>query len=128
MNNKLKISLLTIAAIALFYSCKKEGRGDHESKSVTLNVTLSAGTVYELDLSKYGDADDLATITTQAENFDVSEIYKSSVNGKYLYKYSVAAIPKTGFKGIDKVILKVSEPTGRPHCTETNITINFTIQ
>ena len=127
MKQKLQISLLAISVMLMLFSCKKDQR-ENESKSVTLNVTLAASAVYELDLSAYGDADDLAAITTQAANFDVSEINKDSLSGKYLYKYTVAASAKTGFNGTDKVILKVYEPAGRPHYDETIITINFTIQ
>ena len=127
MKQKLQISLLAIATMVMLFSCKKDERGN-ESKAITLNITLATGAVYELDLSAYGDADDLATIATQAVHFDVSEINKSSLTGKYVYKYIVSASPKAGYNGTDKVVLKVYEPDGRPHYEETVITVNFTIQ
>ncbi len=121
--------LFTAFAVLSFSSCRKEGHGRNggESKSVTLNVTLNAGEMYQLDLSQYGDADDLATITKQAASFVTSEI-SSNVAGNYRYNFSKPGSPKTGGNGNEQVILKVCEPEGRWRNThETNITINFTI-
>ena len=141
MKKFLPILSLVLLTLVGFTSCKKEKHDDVQI--VNLNVTLAAGTVYNLDLSKYGDADDIAKIFTQAEHFDISEI--NSTAGKFNYQYKVAAIPKVNFTGTDKVVIKLTEPErggGRNggssnggFCGDTNgthdeaiITINFTIQ
>jgi hypothetical protein len=119
------IAVLFVAFIAT--SCKKENRHDRdEVKNVTLNVSIDAGVVYTLDLSTYGDADDIATITKQATDFNLSEIAKQGVIGKYSFMRN--GTPKTGGNGTDVVVLKIAEPAGRcKRVDETNITINFTI-
>ena len=136
---------LSLSAIALLltiglFSCKKE-KQDYV-QIVNLNVKLTAGEIYNLDLSKYGDADDVAKIFTQAEHFDISEV--SATSGKFNYQYKVAAQPKVNFAGTDKVVIKLTE--GQRECSnggtrgdngrsrnhhskdEAIITINFTIQ
>jgi hypothetical protein len=119
------VAILFIAAIAT--SCKKENHHKKdEIKNVTLNVTVDAGVVYNLDLSTYGDADDIVTITKQATDFVVSEIVKQGVIGKYNFMRN--GTPKAGGNGTDVVVLKIAEPAGRCNrVEETNITINFTI-
>jgi hypothetical protein len=119
------IAILLIAVIPT--SCKKENHHDRdELKNVTLNVSVDAGAIYNLDLSAYGDANDIPTITKQATDFTLSEIVKQGVIGKYSYKRNGA--PKSGGNGTDVVVLKISEPAGRcKRVEETNITINFTI-
>ena len=107
-------------------SCEKS-RGKDEIKNVTLNVTINAGSIYQLDLRQYGDPDDIVSITTQALNFSTSEIVKDTYLGKYTYTFMRAALTKTLNNGTDKVIIKVAEPSGRRHHEETNITVNFTI-
>ena len=126
---KIKLSIASAVCLLslLFTSCQKE-KPENESKAVTLNVTIAATDIYKLDLSQYGDADDLTTIVTQATTFNISEINKDNITGKYIYSYSVSPTPKTDFNGTDKVILKIYEPAGRRHYDETIITINFTIQ
>jgi hypothetical protein len=124
-----------LATAVLFASCKKEKTD--EIKNVTLNVSINAGEIYKLDLSQYGDADDVATITTQAVTFTTSEIVKVGVIGEY--DFMKAGSPKAGGNGNETVILKVAEgargngdrPNGggncKGHVEETNITINLTI-
>ena len=126
---KIKLSIASAVCLLslLFTSCQKE-KPENESTAVTLNVTIAATDTYKLDLSQYGDADDLTTIITQATAFNISEINKDNITSKYIYSYSVSPTPKTGFNGTDKVILKIYEPAGRKHYDETVITINFIIQ
>jgi hypothetical protein len=139
MKKNLILLVAILSATVLFTSCKKE-RTD-EIKNVTLDVTINAGEVYKLDLSKYGDADDVATITKQAATFATSEIAKVGTIGEYNFMKDGA--PKTGGNGNETVVLKVSEGqrgNGGPapnaggehhgkkcNVDETNITINFTI-
>ena len=125
---KLKMSFLLLAVVAVsMIACKKER---DEIKLVTLNVTLARGTNYQLNLSQYGDADDVASIVTQATDYVTSEIVTDAAISAYVYKYSAGASPKVPAISGDKVILKVAEPAGRGHCgnKETDITINFTLQ
>ncbi len=125
---KIQFRLLFVAllSVGLLSSCKKE-KAD-EIKNVTLNVTVNAGDTYSLDLSKYGDADDVATITTQAITYKTSEIVKVGTLGTY--NFVKDGSPKVGGNGNETVVLKVAEPARDGRCNkvdETNITINFTI-
>jgi hypothetical protein len=119
------VAILLLAAIAI--SCKKENHHKKdEVKNVTLNVTVDAGVVYNLDLSTYGDEDDIVTITKQATDFNISEVVKQGIIGKYSFMKN--GTPKAGGNGTDVVVIKVAEPAGRCNrVEETNITINFTI-
>ena len=123
MKKILPLLALFLFTAIIISSCKKERPDD--IKNVTLNITIPAGTAYNLDLSKYGDADDLATITTQAKNFNTSEINTTTSPG--VYTFSKNGTPKVGGNGNEVTALKVYEPAGRRHCHETNITINFTV-
>lgn len=98
------------------------------SKTVTLHENLTAGQLYTLNLSQYGDEDDLATITQQGVNYVVSEIKGSSMSSPYIYNYQAAGSVKTNVSINDTVVLKVYEPAGRPHYDETIITIYFSVQ
>ncbi len=138
MKQKFSNSFLALIVIVSFFSCTKEGRHKTETVNETLNVTLKAGDVYQLDLSKYGDADDVAAIATQAINFTTSEINKESFTGKYTYKYVSGTPTKAGVTTTDKVVIKLTEPQRGGGCNQNNenndnkdeadITINFTIQ
>ena len=126
---KLKLNFLLLIAVISFslVACKK----DHdEIKLVTLDVTLARGTNYQLNLSQYGDADDVASIVSQATDFTTSEIVNDPATSWYVYKYTAASTPKVPAISSDKVVLKVSESSGGGHCgsKETDITINFTLQ
>ncbi len=141
MKKNLLFVTALFSAIVLFTSCKKEKTD--EIRNVTLNATTNAGETYKLDLAQYGDADDIATITTQANTFATSEVVKSGVIGEY--NFMKAGSPKVGGNGNEVVVLKISEGQrecgnnngannqGREHhgkkhhVDETNITINFTI-
>jgi len=115
------------SSIMLISSCRKDGHARNENRSVTLNVTINAGDVYQLNLAQYGDADDLAMISKQAAVYSISEIGKNNT-GNNIYKFSTVVGSKTGGTGTDQVVLKVYEPEGRcRNHDETNVTINFTI-
>jgi hypothetical protein len=120
------VAILFLATIAT--SCKKENHHQRrdEVKNLTLNISVDAGVVYNLDLNTYGDADDIATISKQATDFTISEIVKQGIIGKYSFMRH--GTPKTGGNGTDVVVLKITEPAGRCNrIEETNITINFTV-
>jgi hypothetical protein len=122
-----KSHFLFVALLPLFMllSCKKERHG--ENKFVTLNVSVNAGDTYRLDLSPYGDADDLATITKQAVTYLTSEISKGAADN-FIYSFAKAGSPKMGGNGTELVVLKITEPEGRcRNHDETTVTINFTI-
>jgi hypothetical protein len=142
-----KILIFAVAVFSsaiLFTSCKKENTD--EITNVTLDVTVNAGETYKLNLDQYGDADDFATITSQATTFTTSEIAKVGVIGEY--SFMKAGNPKVGGNGFETVVLKLEEGKGtcsgdstgvhpqtggghhgkkHHHIEETNITINFTI-
>lgn len=131
MKNKLHYLVAALVAFT-FTSCLKEGgrHGKDESKTVILNVTVVRGAAYQLDLSQYGDADDLATIQTQATEYLISEITQS-VTSKYVYKYVAASVPKVSTTGTDIVKLKISESEQKDDCKHTEqtlVTINFTLK
>lgn len=118
-----KVLQLTLVIITLtIFSCRKE-QAD-KIKNVTLNVTISAGTLYTLDLSQYGDADDLVEIVTQATNYTKSEITQAKMPA--IYTFLKDGSSKVTENGNEVVVLKVYEPpTCRRHVDQTNITINF---
>lgn len=124
------ILLLSCSLIILFSSCNKnDGMAlSNGSKSVALHENLTSGQLYTLDLSQYGDADDLAKIQQQGVNYVVSEINKNTSNAHYIYSYQAAGSVKTASSLTDTVVLKVYEPAGRPHYDETIITIYFSVQ
>ena len=128
MKKSLLLLLITLLTSTVFFSCRKMHDKD-ELKEITLNITLARGTDYTLDLSQYGDADDIASIDTQAAEFDKSEIVYAQNVQKYMYSYTPNATPKFSTAGKDKVVLKITEPSGRCNKKEqTIITINFTLQ
>jgi hypothetical protein len=117
---------LPFLAIVLFFmlqSCKKHGR---DTQYITLNETVISGNTYSLDLSAYGDEDDIPSITTQAKNYDVSQINKNAVTARNIYSFSVTQ--KTSDKETVVITLK-EQHAGRGSCNrdEAVITINFTI-
>jgi hypothetical protein len=125
MKKYLLFSLLAIGMIFMVGSCKKH---DRDTQYVTLNETIRSGTTYLLDLSAYGDEDDVPYITTQAKNFDVSQINKDVVTARNIYSFSVTQ--KTSDKETVVVTLKEQHDGGRRgSCNrdEAVITINFTI-
>ena len=85
MKNGLQFLVLAAFCLFGFASCKKEGHG--ENKSVTLNVTVNAGDTYKLDLSPYGDEDDVASIAKQAADYNISAINTDT----YTWSVPVAA-------------------------------------
>lgn len=120
-----------VVAICSFFvwGCKKMD-GHNKSKEVVLNVNLARGAAYELDLTQYGDddGDEIATIETQATEFDRSEIVGLQT---FTYHYTASVTPKFLNTAKDKVVLKVAEQN-RGRCgnkkEQTTITINFTLQ
>lgn len=131
MKNKLYYFVTALVAFT-FSSCLKEGgrHGKDESKTVNINVTVARGDAYQLDLSQFGDEDDLATIQTQATDYLISEITQSA-SSKFMYKYVADSVPKVSSTGTDIVKLKISEPEQADHCKQTEqtlVTINFTLE
>ena len=111
--------------IVFFQSCKKE----HETKYITLNETLKAGAVYSLDVSAYGDADDIASITKQAAHYAISQIDKDGVSAENIYHFSV----DTKSQANETVVITLSEDHGgrsggRCNHDEAVITVNFTVK
>ena len=109
MKNKYAFLLIVASLFVVFQSCRKDGQRN-QLNAVSLNATVNAGETYQLNLSQYGDADDIASITQQAVSYKVSEINKDAVTGNYIYKFSKAGSPKAGGNGTEKVVLKINEP------------------
>jgi hypothetical protein len=110
----------------VFSSCQKANL-KNENQAITLKVSLTPDQLYKLDLSQYGDADDIASISTQAADFITSEVNFDTGSQKYFYTYTSSLNSKTALSKTEKVVLSVHEPSGRRHCDQTIITINFTI-
>jgi hypothetical protein len=143
MKKNLALLVAIISIAFLFTACKKENGDD--IKNITLNISINAGETYKLDLSKYGDADDVAIITKQASIFTTSEIVTIGAIGEY--NFMKLGNPKTEGNLNEVVKIKVSEGKGRGWCgngngnsgigehkderkhhiEETNITINITV-
>lgn len=130
MKNITQFIIFGFLLISLASCSKNMGRHEKENQTVSLDVTLARGATYQLDLSKYGDEDDLATIQTQATEFTKSEITNAAGYGKYLYTYEAASTPKVSSTDTDMVVLKIYEPEDRHHCgdEQTLITIHFTLK
>ena len=125
-HNKMKkiFQFFLLFIVINIVSCKKEHTD--QIKNVALNITIQTGTTYTLDLSQYGDDDDLAEIVTQANSFTKSEISQTKMPS--IYTFLKDGNPKAGGNSNEVVVLKVSEPTRRNCSHETKITINFTVQ
>ena len=106
-------------------SCRKDR---DNIKYVVLNETIHSGDIYALNLSSYGDVDDISTISQQAKNYGVSQLDKDPVTNQSIYHFSfVSKLPD-----IEKIQLIVSEVhhDGRGDCGhghKTIITINLNI-
>jgi hypothetical protein len=116
----------TIAFLLLFFtmqSCEKNM--EDAVKQVVIDTTLVSGTEYMLNLQQFGDADDVAAITKQGNNYTTSAIINTTGAFNPVYHYS--AVTKTGLS--DQVLLTVSEGhEGRGHGKSTIITINFIVK
>jgi hypothetical protein len=137
MKQYLRLAMASLVILSLASSCKKS---NEEVKYITLNETVAFGAVYNLDLSTYGDADDVATITKQSTKSNASAI--ASAFG-YSYTAPAANVSKIGSIDKDAVEITLTEENrgggrcgngnngGRDrkgHDERTVITINFTIQ
>lgn len=121
-------TLLLLLTIVAIQSCKKDN--EHLKDSV-VNVSLSPGEEYRLNLKQYGKESPSATIAQQAINYSVSEIIPSAMT--YHYQSST----KSGIT--DKVIIKITS-SKHGNCGNhdddddderndelTSVTVNFTI-
>lgn len=142
MKTKLFITAVVAVGLLGLSSCKKDAPGRHHggnqvaTSSTTLNVTVSPGNAYKLNLSSYGNG--AAAITKQASAFDISEVSYNSTSRAYIYTYSNSGT-KTGESHTDKVVLKVMnqhedngggcrDGEGGMRTSEKMITINITVQ
>jgi hypothetical protein len=127
MKKCLSFALFATAIFCMLQSCKKQ---DHKTQYVTLNETIQSGSTYILNLSNYGDEDDVVSITTQAKKYTVSEINKDAVTANNIYTFSV--LQKTTEKQTVVITLKENHQrgSGGGDCNRDKavITINFTIE
>jgi hypothetical protein len=116
--------ILSFAAFSI-QSCRK----DHDDvKYVTLNETVHSGDTYSLNLSSFGDSDDIASISQQAKNYGVSQLDTDPVTNQSIYHFSLA----TKLQDTENVQLTVAEGqhNGRGDCGhghKTIISINLTV-
>jgi hypothetical protein len=123
-------SLLAGMASVALLSCSKQGDRHEGTKYVTIDTTLASGTLYQLDLKPYGDADDIANIKTQATDYTTSEIVNTGSGFSPLYRFSATTDAKTGLL-TEQVVIAITEGNnGRPHPhnDSTLVTINFKVQ
>ncbi len=128
----MKKNLLTIAAsillLFIMQSCQKEVHQSEKIKEITIDTTLSVGSIYTLNLAPLGEDDDEANIIQQGSNYSISELTNESDMFTTVYQYMPAA-KSSGTT--DRVVLAISEnPEGRPACSKdsTIIYLNFTIK
>lgn len=137
MKQILRFTLCSFLMMSLFTACKKS---NDEVKYITLNETVAYGAVYNVDLSQYGDADDVATITKQSIKSNASAMV-----GALEYSYTAPAVGVGKIASTDKDVVEITLTEGNrggPRCgngsngggdrkghdERTVITINFTIQ
>ena len=120
-------ALLLICGIVLLQSCKKS---EHDTQYITLNESISSGSTYSLNLRAYADVDEIASITSQAAHYAVSQIDTDALTADPVYHYSAG----TKLSDTEKVVITVNEHhrNGRGNgCDDDNvavISINFTIK
>ena len=125
MKKHLFTAVIVLLGIVSLQSCKKPR---HETKYITLDETVQSGNTFALDLTSYGDADDIPSISTQATTYVVSQINKDAVTARDIYNFS------SSVKAQDKqtVVITLTENHagsggGRCDGAVAVITINFTI-
>jgi hypothetical protein len=111
------LSIIAIASLGLIAACKKNSTEPTiviNSIPVNLEQTLNNKQVYTLDLTQYGDKDDISSIIQQATHYTTSQIDVTTADkrGSYTYMYDAANL--TAGKIIiptvlDSVILKIVE-------------------
>jgi hypothetical protein len=134
MKQYLRLAIAALLILGLVSACKKS---NEEVKYITLNETVAYGAVYNLDLSQYGDADDVATITKQATKSNASAMAST-----FGYSYTAPAVGVGKIASTDKDVVEITLTEGNrggPRCgngsnnrrenvERTIITISFTIQ
>ena len=115
--------------ILVVSSCEKDATGI--TRQVVIDTTLSAGADFSLDLSKYGDADDVAAMLLQPTHFSTSELLAGGGAFHTVYHYASGGNAKNPLT--DKVMLSVTEGNAnrqncKHHLDSTIVTINFTLK
>jgi hypothetical protein len=125
-----KLVLPCVVAIACMAitACHKGDHGVHLGQSITIDTTIASGSLYQLNLQPYGDADDVAKIKTQATNYTTSEIINSPAGFSPVYRFSAVTTSKASLT--DQVVIAITEGTNgnHPKRDTTFVTINFKIQ
>lgn len=120
--NRLLLLILFLFILSMS-SCSK----DNEIKTTALIFTptesISNTETLSYGLGQFGHAE-LTSITSQAQNAEISELRIHPVTGEVIYFYQ----PKAGFMGQDHVQLRTeSGPLGSPEST-TVMRANITIE
>ncbi len=122
----IKYCFLLVAVIVMFVLQSCEKRNEHLTDQISTDATINRDSTYSLNLMKYGDEDDIATIATQATgNFTISQI--NNVEGTFNPTYTYQSNQK--YTGKDKVVIEIKENHTRKGCNDVEaiITINFTL-
>ncbi|MES2005368.1 MAG: hypothetical protein V4450_12690 [Bacteroidota bacterium] len=125
-----KILLGTILLVALFAvltSCQKEVHQSEKIKEITIDTTISTGTQLYLDMTPYGNDEDVASLLEKGNYFSVSQLEDVTDMFTAIYHYAPAA----KFIGTDSITLSVSQnPIGRTACSKdsTIIYLNVTVK
>jgi len=118
---------LVLAILITMQSCQKDVQQHTEMvKEFTIDTTITADTNYTLNLAKYGDEGDVATIIEPAIHASISQIDNQTDMFTSVYHYTPA--PKT--TGNDEVTISIKHYNGNQVCGKdsTIIYINLTIK
>lgn len=114
MKKNIYFLLFAVASLSFLSSCKKIGIARPnigligiQNNAVSLAATVTAGTIYQLNLSQYGTSS--ATILQQATGtYIISEILHDAATGGFFYRYSGSGTPKTGSDATEEIVLNVT--------------------
>ncbi|MEO6668840.1 MAG: hypothetical protein ABIN36_05160 [Ferruginibacter sp.] len=113
-----------ICGIVLLQSCSKNNQ---ETKYVNLDENIQAGSTYSLNLGTYADRTAVASITTQASDYTVSQLDKDAASGCSIYHFSTDSKTKEKQTVVLNLTGKKSGQCSR-NDNKTVISINFTVQ
>jgi hypothetical protein len=105
-----KLLLSSACLLFLFValqSCKKEVAATQLVKEITIDTTINSGGDYYLNLAKYGDEGNVATVVYAGDHFSVSELENQTDMFTTIYHYT--SVSK--YSGTDQVTLSISSNT-----------------
>lgn len=126
MKKIVPVAVFFIFLFVVMQSCKKDVQKNEITTQIRIDTTIVAGTDYQLSLAPYGDDDEIATITQQANDFSISQL--ENVTDVFNPVYHYVAPSKNS--GTEQVVLAITQNPDSRRCNKdsTIITINFTIK